>query len=139
MPNEYLFNFQEYYSDHVINSLDEVTSLKSLCDPRLLQLALTGGENERKALHSLRLYLFNGRNISTTAALLKIHRNTLMYRLQNIEQLLELRLKDLNEQEFFNLYLTCLVTDYLNMGKIENDFSKSQIEVSESTEERNPY
>lgn len=112
-PDRYLIDFRIIYTGHVINSLAEVTSLKSLCEPRLLQLAMCGSEKDRELIRSLRLYLFNERNIYTTAALLKIHRNTLMYRLQKIEKLLDLSLKDLDEQVYFNLYLTCLITEYL--------------------------
>lgn len=114
---ECFYEFQRYFNQNIIHSLDVVTSLKSLCHPKLLKMAMNGGKSEREVIHSLRLFLFNGRNISTTAALLYIHRNTLIYRLRRIEEILELNLKDLKEQEFLSLYLGCLIIEHFYNAK----------------------
>lgn len=112
-PEKYVFEFADYYCNHIIYSLKEVTSLMSLCNLKLLQLAMSGEAKELDYINSLRMYLLNGFNLSTTAAKLYIHRNTLSYRLKRFEKLLGLDLTDLSEEEFLSLYLTCIIIDHL--------------------------
>lgn len=119
IPRQQRYDFLAFFSDHLIHSLDQSTNLKSFCHPALLQLVIKGGESEKELVRSLRLYLLNGRNISRTADKLNIHRNTLMYRLQRLEDLLGLNLKEIDEQEFLNLYLTCLTGDYRESSQMD--------------------
>ncbi len=47
---------------------------------------MKGGKNEGEAILSLRLYIINGRILSTTAAMLYVHRNTLWVDCSNIKK-----------------------------------------------------
>lgn len=48
-------------------------------------------------LHTLQVYLFLDQNVAETARALYIHRNTLLYRLRHIEELLGLKLRNTRE------------------------------------------
>lgn len=48
-------------------------------------------------LHTLQVYLFHDQNVTETAKTLYIHRNTLLYRIRNIEELLQLKLRNTRE------------------------------------------
>lgn len=62
-------------------------------------------------IHTLRIFLVNGRNIALTAEQLFIHRNTLTYRIHQIEHTLEVNLMDIDEKTLFELYLSCIILD----------------------------
>jgi DNA-binding PucR family transcriptional regulator len=51
------------------------------------------------------------RNTTATASRLFIHRNTLLYRLRRIEEILGMDLAIADEQTLFMLYLSCLITN----------------------------
>jgi hypothetical protein len=55
----------------------------------LLGPLLDGSASRRDLLDTLRIYLAGGRNATEAARQLKVHRNTLLYRLRRIEKLLD--------------------------------------------------
>ncbi|WP_368292640.1 PucR family transcriptional regulator [Dehalobacter sp. TBBPA1] len=101
--------FEECYSKHIISSLNESTGLKSLCNQQILKISAYDKKNGDMLLTTLRSYLLSGCNISQTAKNLYIHRNTLMYRINRIEDILETDLREINEEQFLILYITCLI------------------------------
>lgn len=108
-----VFLFETKYTEYVIRALDASTSLKSLCHPRILALYQAEGGKGQEYVHSLQFYLVNGRNTTATASRLFIHRNTLLYRLHRIEEILGMDLAIADEQTLFMLYLSCLITNYV--------------------------
>lgn len=64
--------------------LDKLT-WQSVCHPAIMQLIQYDRENESNFLETLQVYLKNERNITKTAQELHIHRNTLIYRINRIE------------------------------------------------------
>lgn len=113
---EWLCMFETRYSEHVLNALDVSTSLKSLCHPKILKLHQSEGEKGREFIQSLQAYLINGRNATAAANALFIHRNTLLYRLKRIEELLGMDLEAADEQALFLLYLSCLIAQHPDAG-----------------------
>ena len=114
-PQTYLFETQ--YTEHVVKALDTSTSLKSLCLPQVLRLYHTEGGKGQEFVHSLQTYLINGRNTTATAARLFIHRNTLLYRLERIEEILEIDLESADEQMLFMMYLSCLIANHIKYSE----------------------
>lgn len=108
-----IFSFDAFYQDHVFHSLEKVTSLKSLCYPKVLEMKKSGGKRAQSYLQCLRTYLILGRNLSATAQRLDLHRNTLAYRLKRISEILELDLDEAGEATLFRIYFSCLIADYL--------------------------
>jgi hypothetical protein len=110
-PHKLRYYFRDYYIDHIMNSLDNSTSLKSLCHPQVLKLKEYDKINNTEYVRCLFTYLQNGLNISQTARKLFIHRNTLIYRLNRITEIMEMDLR--REEELFHLLFSCLIAEYL--------------------------
>jgi hypothetical protein len=110
-PHQTHHFFADCYATHLVHSLSDTTSLKSICHPKIQQLRLYDEKNNTDLIYNLTTYLQNGRNIQHTADKLFIHRNTLTYRLEKIEKILELPLDD--EKNFLHLYFSCILVDYL--------------------------
>ena len=68
--------------------------LRMLVHPALPQLREHDAETGSELYDTLRAYLENERSLVKTAAALCIHRNTLLYRLEKLRQLVELDLED---------------------------------------------
>ena len=62
-------------------------------------------------LHSLRLYLANGRNLTRTARALYVHRSSLTYRIEQIEKVLGFSLDEADEATLVQLYLSCVLLE----------------------------
>ncbi|AOY76829.1 PucR family transcriptional regulator [Clostridium formicaceticum] len=68
--------------------------------------------NETHLIDTLEKFLDNGRSMHTTAKQLFIHRNTLKYRLEKIEQLTGYSLN--NQEDCFHFQLAYYIHDFLN-------------------------
>lgn len=78
----YLYQLAYEYAMELL--LDKLT-WQSVCHPAIMQLIQYDRENESNFLETLQVYLKNERNITKTAQELHIHRNTLIYRINRIE------------------------------------------------------
>jgi len=105
------YYFRDHYIDHIMSSLDNSTSLKSLCHPQVMKLKEYDEKNNTEYVRCLFTYLQNGLNISQTARKLFIHRNTLTYRLNRITEILETDFR--REEELFPLFFSCLIAEHL--------------------------
>lgn len=83
-----LVAFEDHYTECLMDKIAQVTSLKSFCHPVLLQMLQQGTDKERLFIESMHVYIENGRNLTDAAKKLGIHRNTLTYRLQVMNDLL---------------------------------------------------
>lgn len=106
--------FEKHYTSHIIQALDASTSLKSLCHPQILRLYRAEGGKGPEYVHSLQTYLGHARNKTAAANSLFIHRNTLLYRLGRIEEMLEIDLETADEQTLFMLYLSCVIANHFS-------------------------
>lgn len=112
-PDEIIWNFDDYYFSHLINSLDNTTSLTSMCHPNVLRLYNHDEINDTDFVQCLRMYLYNGCNIAQTGKSLFMHRNTLIYRLEKIADIIEMDVRKLNEYKRMQLWVSCLICSYL--------------------------
>ena len=65
-----------------------------LSDYRILRLIQEDEENNTDLYHTLKMYLLNGNNVTAAAENLHIHRNTLVYRLKQIKECMEIDIND---------------------------------------------
>lgn len=93
--------------DHFVEMLSTGLDLIPYCDPTLVELYRSEKESDRVLVECLDAYLKNGRNISKTSRALYINRNTLIYRLEKLESLLDRSLEDLPGDELMSLLLSC--------------------------------
>jgi hypothetical protein len=102
--------------DHVLQSLGAIADPQSFCHPEIIDLWESGDERQRELIHSLYYYLLNGKNITLTTKDLCIHRNTLIYRIEKLSNILHNDLKTLDpEQTFFYLFSCIIVRQGLTL------------------------
>lgn len=85
-----------------VSNLD---AIKAFCVETLRPLAQDGNRNAGNLLETLKVYLENESELRATATSLHIHYNTLRYRLERIEQLLQINLNDSGTRQALRLAL----------------------------------
>ncbi len=112
-PEKNLWNFSDFYFQHLLSSLDNSTSLKSLCHPGVLRLKEHDNKYGTDFVRCLQIYIFHGCNIAQTAKDLFMHRNTLKYRLGKIAEIINMNVQELSENERMQLWFSCLISGIL--------------------------
>lgn len=110
-----LYNYEDYAIFHLIDSRSEYENVKDFCHPALFSLMEYDRQHETSFTQSLYVYLENTRNIVESARLLNIHRNSLRYRIEKIQEIMKLNLE--NNKLFFHVYLSFKILGYL--GEIQ--------------------
>lgn len=92
-PAQQVYYYRDYYIYHMIDSYSQHFPLEKMY---VQKLALFMDDNNYKSsnLYLLRTYLINERNISQTAKLLYMHRNSVIYRIARIRETLNMDLDD---------------------------------------------
>lgn len=101
--------FDADYADMIVGLLSQQVDPKVLCHPEILCWQQSEKPLERTLIGNLKTYLLHGRSISDTAQSLGIHRNTLIYRLQKMEELLGISLADADETMLLYLLVSCML------------------------------
>jgi len=112
-PKKVLLDYQDYYFPGMIHTLDNTSSLKSLCHPSILLLYKHDSVSGTNYVYCLQRYIFNGCNIAQTAQDLYMHRNTLVYRLEKIADIIGIDTVHLDENVRMHLWLSCRISRYL--------------------------
>lgn len=105
--------FEDRYVEHILKTLETSTNLRSLCHPQVLVLARLDGGRGPEYIRSLQTYLTFGRNVTAAADRLFVHRNTLLYRLKRIQEVLGIDLEVADENMLFLLNLSCWIAPRL--------------------------
>lgn len=103
--------YEACYEDHLVDLLGRSVQLPVICDAEVLKLKKMGEEHEIELIHCLRVYLQHGKNLSSAAKELNLHRNTLIYRIDKIGRILQLDLSRLTEEKNFFLIFSCMVAE----------------------------
>jgi len=104
-----IYDFIAHYVEEVVSAIGAATEIKSMCHPKILQLAERDDIRGRELIHTLYMYLLCGRNTSSTAKLLHVHRNTLGYRLNMLGDFLGEDINELDENTMLLLLISCLI------------------------------
>lgn len=91
---EYLYTYKDYAIYHMIDICSKNMDLFLLCHPSALNLFEYDKNNNTDYFYSLYIYLMNDRSLVDSAAALCIHRNTFVYRINKIIDLLNIDLDD---------------------------------------------
>lgn len=94
---------------YLMDALNGAVDLDDICSPAVR--SLHERNNGDALVESLRVYIMHGRSLAHAAQELHVHRNTLMYRVDQIEKHLGVDLGELSEDELFYLYLSCLIVE----------------------------
>ncbi|WP_406541740.1 PucR family transcriptional regulator [Clostridium ljungdahlii] len=87
--------------------------MKKLFDENLLKLKIYDEKNSSVLVKTLIAYLKENRNLGKTAEKLYIHRNTIKYRINRIEEILNCDLKD--DETVFNIMLCIKIGVFLRL------------------------
>lgn len=102
-PSRVLYSYEDYALYHIAALCAENGGIDEYVHPKLSALSEYDRTHESSFTLSLLTYLQCNRNISDTAARLHIHRNTLIYHLKRIEDLLDISLSDTETLLHFEL------------------------------------
>jgi len=105
--------YEDYQSEHVLQTLSVGTDLRCFCHPGILALWESGNESQHDLIHCLYHYFLNGKNISATADAIHVHRNTLIYRLSKAEEILNIDIKQISPKQAFLFIISCMIVQHL--------------------------
>lgn len=99
---------QDYMTSYVNSALKNNPSFEKM-HPTLLALQEYDCQHHTEFYCTLRCYLYEERSVKRSAARLKIHKNTLLFRIKKISELINLNLEDTNTRT--NLILAFLLME----------------------------
>lgn len=113
------FHYQDYLFYVILDQVDNIDLLRSCCHPALDILLKSGGKKGRELFDTLWVYTETSFNKAHTAQLLFVHRNTIDYRLQQIERICNISLSpEKDEKLLFTLQLSFKIYAFLNSRAI---------------------
>lgn len=100
---EGVFCCEDYAFRYMLNVLLQDESAPFLLHPAIEKLYNYDQENQSELLFTLKLYLDNNKNLQKTLEALNIHRSTLKYRIQRIENIIGMNLGNTEEDDYLRL------------------------------------
>lgn len=92
-PEHWYFRWEDYLDSYYISKCQENTIPEALYPAGLQRLIRHDAEKGSNYVSLLRSYLENDRNIAVTSRILYLHRNTFIYRLERIGEILQMDLE----------------------------------------------
>lgn len=86
---EALLNFRDYAFTYLLSAAMETVNLRALCDDDILRLRHYDAEHDSNYFNTLKVYLQNERSITLAAEKLFVHKNTMLYRVSKLKELIE--------------------------------------------------
>ena len=110
-----IFHYSEYVELHAIKNLAGLAPVSTLCHPVLQKIKCYDAKNDTDYFDTLKVYIRNGCNFAEAAKQLHMHKNSVMYRIKRIEEILGKSITggELIEKIMFSL--TCL--EYIEKSK----------------------
>ena len=107
-----LHHYEDIMAEHLLSEISKFRSLHSLCHSEVIKLHEYDQKKDGCLVYTLQLYLQHERSLKAAANELHIHRNTLVYRLNQIKKYANLNFAD--PQSRNHIFLTCLILQYLH-------------------------
>jgi len=105
--------YEDYQANHIIKTLSLEADTRCFCHPGVLSLWESENESHKDIVNCLYHYFLKGRNVSAAADAIHIHRNTLIYRLEKAEKILNVDIKQLSAKQAFLFIVSCFIVQYL--------------------------
>lgn len=99
-----IYYYEDYAIFHLMDICSEVENIKDYCHPALSILMDYDHRHGTYYTNSLYIYLDNSKSIVESSRLLNIHRNTMSYRIEKIQEITKLNLD--NKDILFHLQLS---------------------------------
>ncbi len=109
---EYFHPYEEYAIYHFAES-SGVENLRKNCHPALLKLIEYDNQNNTDYTRSLYTFIIHSKNITESAKSSNIHRNTMFYRLEKIESIMDIDIN--NSNTFLHLHLSFKILELLKI------------------------
>jgi sugar diacid utilization regulator len=106
-----LFFYEDYILQHIFNLCTAEESLKEMCHPSIFTLIKYDNDNSTSYVKNLYSYIMTFKSPSELASLLHIHRNTMYYRINKIETIMNIDLSNIDN--YFSIYLSFKILEYL--------------------------
>lgn len=113
--NKFLFSYEDYVLQDIFNICATQDSLMNFFHPALSELIKYDKENNTEYLYTLHAYIMKFKNPSDLAAELNVHRNTLYYRLAKIEEIMKVKLD--NMDTLYSVYMSFKILEYLEKNE----------------------
>lgn len=104
-----IHDFRKQYVNYIIDSIHKERDINDLLYPGIKRLLQKDKGYGLELVHCLQEYIIHGRNTSATAQSLFVHRHTVIYRLNNISEIMKIDMDTLDEDSLLQLYLSCRV------------------------------
>lgn len=99
--------FIESYQDYILQAITDLEESDGLVYPAMNRFLEVKENYRNELLICLEKYITSGLNISATANAIFVHRHTVIYRIEKIEDILQIRLQELSENELSLILLSC--------------------------------
>lgn len=109
--NKFLFSYEDYVLQDIFSICSTQDSLMNFFHPALSELIKYDEENNTDYVKTLQSYVMKFKNPSDLAAELNVHRNTLYYRQGKIEEIMKVKLD--NMDTLYSLYMSFKILEYL--------------------------
>lgn len=117
--SDVFFKYCDYIVENAVRILAQQEDARNLCHPSLLKLMEYDAKKRTHFTKTLHAYIANGGNQAATARMLHVHRSTLVYRMNRIQDIMNV---DLNDSDtLFHLLLSFKLLDY---GKVTGPVEK---------------
>jgi len=117
--------FSDVLVYHIIQVMVQQHDYREMLHPALIKLEEYDGRYNNGLMSTLKQYLLCARNMTKIAAVLNIHRNTLLYRLNRIKEITNLDLE--NGDEFIKMMLHIKIKEYITFRESgSRKYSSSQ-------------
>ncbi|WP_459481077.1 PucR family transcriptional regulator [Clostridium saccharoperbutylacetonicum] len=107
--------YEEFTAEHMIDIASKNTNFKQFCNESLLKLIDYDKSNNTTFVSTLHEFLIQERNLAHTAKALHIHRNTLIYRINKIQEITDYNLDDSNYR--FSLLFSFKILSFMKDKK----------------------
>ena len=108
--NGNLFHYEDIVENHIIDMAIRPANMMAMCLPNMLALYQSDVQNGTEYINTLYVYLRNERSPLKTANQLFIHRNSLMYRMEKINNLLQCDYENIRLRT--HLLISCKILRY---------------------------
>ena len=109
--NIHILPYIDTWIDDLLNEICDTVDLKKYCTPQLALLEKYDLENNSDLLKTLTCYFDHNQSVKDTAAQMFIHRNTVKYRLNKCEEILETDLSNMSRN--IGIYFSLKVITFL--------------------------
>lgn len=106
-----IVEYKNVQMEHMVKLMKRKDEVKKYCHPAILMLHCSPKKSDQILISCLKSYLTNGRSIAHAAQALNMHRNTLIYRLERLEEILEVHFEYLTDDEIMGLIMSCYIVD----------------------------